>query len=735
MLRHIRRVGPVWLSLLLLLPALPLRAQDAIPEDPVAFHRWVVDSRIGMALPHIPGQADTPEGRLPYKGAAEDFHVVILYAGGYAGEWSKYHQDPAVARAAMTMLDDFSTLWNDPEWRAAQNMGIGLQFITQAYALATYLWKETGAMPAEKIARWTETARSLADASIADNTGALSADYANPEFYMLGGLATVARLTGEEKYRAEAAECLQRYTDDFYPGGGMSYFLDSNPQIGYQGMITLGTAVYLEMTGDPRAREMLQGIAHYYAQSLHPLGFQPPYESPVLKQNWDYPFFNATAVRLAAMLGEDAQASWMADVCEQRYREGLQGKWPSFLQAQHKGAYWHNYHAGFYSVFALRYWKEVERQPVAGRRVEEDLNHRGGRVVWDNFAGFFTTRPFSTTRAGCAVMDPAEPFVPLDAALAMALPEARETRPSGARTTPYWLVLNERHPWQTLTSVPGRIQAMTQGNRLVRPYWADEPWIEGELREGADHGSWRAVETWAVLPNLLVGLVHMRALSDGGTPGEDWARIRFLLYPQNRQFDSALDGTPEAPRMTGSYGRLGYMLQRLEGADWELEVVDGAEQPPLVDMGAPKQTLFSLQQPALVKQTLPWKVNEAVTLACAWAPADSPALRGIAARMVHPRLAALAVRDTDQHAWLLVANQSLRFNTLKFTPEPDWQVATRRGNATFQPSPLDGVARVGLVGEAHAIVEVTAAQGQLPPAEELLGRLAITGGRGLPSTP
>ncbi|MHB9023204.1 MAG: hypothetical protein ACYC7E_03390 [Armatimonadota bacterium] len=727
----------ILLYLLLLPTALPGFTQGTIPQDPLAFHRWLVDSRIALAHGRAPLTAATPEERLPYKGCAEDFHIVILYACGYGGEWSRYHHDPDLVRRSTILLDDYSSLYANTEWRGKHSTGLDPQFTLHAYALAVFLWKETNAMPKEKIIRWTATARALADNAIALNTGFMSGDYANPELYMLSGLATVAKLTGEDRYRAEAAECLRRYADDFYPDGGMSYFMDSNPQLGYQGMVTLGAAIYDEMTGDPLAKEMLARIARYYCQALHPLGFQPPYESPVLKQNWNYPFFCPSAVRLAALLSDDAEASWMAGVVEQRYREGLQENWPTFLREKHKGAYWHNYQAAKYSVFVLRYWKAVPTKPIAARRVEADSNHRGGRVVWDTFAGFFTTRPFSPTRAGCAVMDPAEPFVPLNAALAMALPEALETRKSGARTTPVWLVLNDRRPYQSLTSLPGKIQAMTQGNRLTQPYWADLPMVEGEAREGADYGCWRAVETWALLPNLLVGLIHMRALTDGGTAGADWARIRFILYPHNRQFTSTLTGTPAAPVMIGTYGLLDYALQRIDGADWELQVVDGATQPPIQQLAGntPKQEFFALKQPALVKQTIPWKQNDSVTLACAWAPAASKALNGVAARMVHPRVAALAVRDTDQHTWIVVSNQSRRFNSVKFTPARGWQVAVTRGNATFRPSPLDGVARIGMLGESHALIEITAPQGELPPAGVLLTRLALTGGRGLPETP
>ena len=81
----------------------------------------------------------------------------------------------------------------------------------------------------------------------------------------------------------------------------------------------------------------------------------------------------------------------MTEAVEARYREGLNNRWPSFFSTV-KGAYWQNFQAAKASVLALRYWKEVAPRPVSTRRVEADRNHRGARVVWDDFAAFFTTR-------------------------------------------------------------------------------------------------------------------------------------------------------------------------------------------------------------------------------------------------------------------------------------------------------------------------------------------------------
>jgi hypothetical protein len=296
---------------------------------------------------------------------------------------------------------------------------------------------------------------------------------------------------------------------------------------------------------------------------------------------------------------------------------------------------------------------------------------------------------------------------------------------------------NDRWPRQFLTDLPGKIQVMTQGNRLTQAYWSDPPCLEGEQREGADYGDWRSVETWAVLPNLLIGLIHLRALADGGTAGTDWARIRFVLYPQNRQFTSTIVQTPGGPVMAGAYGPLGFALKRLDGVDWEFQTIAGANEPPIQQLAGNvvKQEFCQPSQPALVKKTIPWKQNDSVTLACAWAPTASGALTSVAARMIHPRVAALAVRDTPQHAWIIVSNQSMRYDDIKYTPVRGWQVTIMRGNATISPSPVDGVARVGMLGETHIIIEVTATRGELPIPAEVLSRVALTGGRWLEATP
>jgi hypothetical protein len=712
-------------------------AQQRIPSDPLGFNRWLVVSRAEMALKGSNWAQTGPERILPIQGMhgmMDNGHVIMILAGAYTGPWSPLYQSPEVAQKAGRLLDAFADLYLDPDYahriaeRSANNGGYDKdeQFTLHSFSLAVFLWQEAGAFPKERIERWIKTVRVMAELALTENNTFLAGRYANPEFYGLSGLAVAAKLTGEDRYRQEARRWFERYPEAFYPGGGVAYFFDSNPEMGYQSMVVFGTAIYYDMTHDPAALAALKGMVNYYQESIHPLGFQPPYEAPSLKQHWIQPFFPPSSVRFLAVRTGDEHLSALADAVEARYREGLEGKWPSFMAERGQGgrAYNVNYHHAKMALWSLRDWRDIKSEPVPVRRVEADTSHRGGRVVWDNFAGFFTSRPFSDTRAGCMVLDPAEPFVPLHAALAMAYPESAQTRSGGRQS---WFFTNERWPHQQLTGGPG-IQVMTQANRLTAFYWDQYP-AQYEARDGgqvqeSDSGGWRTVETWAVLPNLLAGLVDMRATQDGGVAEADWARVRFVFYPNNRELATVTTEEDGQSIMSGSYGKLGFKLIRLAGDDWKFAVLEGGNRLPIqpVDNTAPNPVQG--KQPALVKQTVPWKISDSATLACAWSPTDSGMLDKVAARQVNASIAALAVPLSSKEAYLVVANHSLRATRVWLRPDKGWTATLHRDCGICTPSPFDEIARLGLSGESHIVYHLTSAAA-LPNATELLARLSV----------
>ena len=101
--------------------------------------------------------------------------------------------------------------------------------------------------------------------------------------YFLSGLAAAWKLTGQDRYRDEAAKAVRRYDAWLFDGGGVAYFLGSSPQHGYQQMVVKSVALYWDLTGDDYALTFLKRLAPYFPNVQHRSGLITDAEQPHLK--------------------------------------------------------------------------------------------------------------------------------------------------------------------------------------------------------------------------------------------------------------------------------------------------------------------------------------------------------------------------------------------------------------------------------------------------------------------
>ena len=699
-----------------------------IPTDPVAFYQWVVVDRARNSLERVQSSKDG----LIYGAAAEDANVAWIFACAYDGEgWSPLYHDPELLKGAFRLMDAITDVRLKEPWEKGQ--GHGPRFGLHSYANAVAFWKETGAVPPEKLQRWIECVRKSADFCIRyDARDMYVGNYANPEMYSLSGLAVAWQLTGEERYREEAAATLRRYEDDTFPDGGVSYFMEVNAETGYQHMVVKSVCRYYEITKDPYAKELLERYTDYFPLVWLPAGIHSPSEQPWLK-HYVTQYINPAVPDMLASFTGDGRNATIARVQAYRTAQQIAEQFPSFRQDA--GPYaWYNYHWTTYACLALRYHRDVEPKPLLDRWVGPDENLRGIRSRWGNWTAFATSRRASMTLTGCLIADPAEPFYPLQSGLLMFLCEYGEEkiRPRDA------FVIDSAHhvmnEWNPLhyRSVGEDGAILNVFSELSSPYWGVFAESNAE-RPYRNPGAWEYSQAWITWKNSLIGLIRMVALRDSDGPAEDcFVRLRPVFIPQNRELKIASHGGGIA----GSYGRLGFAMAPLgEAEGWQFGEIDNPSAPPFLKGG----TYYYAQprSPVLEKSGGTWKRGDTVALWTAYWDTEAPALDvtrpdQFQALLFNDRAAAIVVRESTTSAAVFVADLNRRWIQLQLDPGEGWQVELRHTKDVLPTFPGEPV-RFSLLGFQTAILHVKA-PGALTAAE-VAGRLRVTGGRWMPAEP
>jgi hypothetical protein len=529
--------------------------------------------------------------------------------------------------------------------------------------------------------------------------------------YYLSGLAAAWKITGDEKYKNEAALAIRRYDDWLYPGGGMAYFCQCEPQHGYQQMAVKSVALYWDLTGDDYALGMLKRLAPYFPNVQHRSGWIPDAEQPWIKHTFCNLLVPAVAALIAETTGDGANRA-AADIAVRVQAEIVDERKPSFGEAH---VNWYNFQLATYDAAALRLEeKHPLPAPVAlpEREVMVDQSFRGVRSHWDDFTAAVGTRQMNDSLAGAYLCDPKEPVAPLGAAVDGVYLEVLQKHRAAAGNRPAGygdrFACVEWDPTVTCTETDGlaAVSCMTQ---LCKTYWGSIPLRAGD-GEASQVSDWTSVQHWAVWRDYLIGFADLRCHADGGeAAGPDVARMRWRLEPVGRKL---VPGERTEAACAFTYGGLEVRLERL-GEQGGFHWGEGNDEP------APREAWYpTLEAPA------PWKRGFYAQMATVIHPAGSEGAVQVRA-LAHGAAAAMVEAD-GKKAYVWVVNLTPHFQQQLMTVPAGATVRTYKRNVELPAVPPGEPANACLLG-GEAEVWVVEAPGGLTP-ESLLG--AITAGKG-----
>ncbi|NQT17163.1 MAG: hypothetical protein HQ582_30700 [Planctomycetes bacterium] len=700
-------------------------AVDGVPTDPVEFCQWIITSRTRAAMQALRASEDGAK----YGFSHSDAYLAWIMASAYQGDgWSPFCRDTELRDLAFRLLDALTTARLQDAFPGGNHP---IVFGLHGYAFAVLRWKETGAAPPEKLDRWVEGVRKSAEYAIRYTArGQYVGDYANPEMYYLSGLAAAWKLTGEPRYREEAATALRRYRDDTFPDGGVAYFRGTNAKVGYQHMVVKAVCLYYELTGDAYAKELLDCYARYFPMVYHRAGVFSPSEHPWLK-HYVGEWVNPAVPDMIASLTGDGRNETVARIAAHRAAEAEASAFPSFMSDPDKRVRaWYNFHHVTFACAAVRLHKEVEPEPLADRWVGPDENVRGIRGRWDDWMAVVTSRRGSVTLPGCLIADPAEPHYPLDSGLLFFACEYGGKpiqKPDGFQIDRAQHIMSQWEPVHHRTlGRDGAVVSVWSGLRT--PYWGHLPTSTAEDSQ-ADPGAWEYIQAWITWKNSLIGLIRMDALRDPPEPEKPgYVRIRPVFIPQNRE----LAASEQNGGLSGSYGRLQFLLRPLaENEGWQFAEIDNWSISQFLSIHGGTYVYVHPKSPVYQKTNETWQRGDKALLYAAFWDQRDPAIRAddpeaFQAVMLKDRAGAVVIRRSKTSAVVFAVALSRRWVQLQLDTGPDWSVDLRHGDdplPTFQGEPV----RFSLLGGQTAVLEIRSEQ-QLSAAD-VARSLHVTGGR------
>ncbi len=709
------------LAALLALPAsaqpLPKLPTDfgRCPRELVPFLQYVVQRRAAEALNRVRSEEADPKQVVLYQGAAEDANAAWIAAAAYKYDWSRFHKDPVLRQRAFVLLDALTRIKPDGNW---DDGGLGAQFMLHSFAWAVLSWLETGDVDAEHAAAWKAAVAKIADQTMKCQyygpyqPSALTGQYANPEMYYLSGLAAAWKITREEKYKEEAAKALRRYDDWLYPGGGMAYFVRSQPQHGYQHMVVKSVALYWDLTGDEHALDMLRRLAPYFPNVQHRSGWITDAEQPWLKHTfWNF-LVPAVGAMIAASTGDGANR-WAAEIAVKLQADNVDNLRTSFSQDTW---HWYNYHLTTYDVAALRLLEKhplPEPTPLPARRVFVDQSFQGVRSHWDDFTAAVGTRQMNDSLAGAYLTDPAENLAPLGAGVDGVYFEVLQNgREATGNRAADWAIKYRNVEWDptvSFTDLPG-FAAVSCLTSLCEPYWGDMPWLPGENRQ-AGVSPWTSLQHWAVWRDYLIGFGTLLCHQAAGNPdGRDVARVRWRLSPVGRNLE-VLEQTEAS--MKFRYGGLQVELTRLAEQGGFRFGSEDSETPP-------RAAWF----PTLAR-TAPWEIGDFVQVATVIHPAGAEGT--VRVKALTNGAAAVLLEPEGRKAFVWVVNLSRHWQQQLLDLPPGVSARVFKRNVELPPLPPGEPAHAGLLAGEGAVWVLESAQ--LMDAEVLLTGLRSGKGR------
>ena len=657
---------------ILTLTALPTDFAE-VPSDLVPFCRDIVQRRAAEGLNRVVHDEQSPKYGTVYGGQPEDANIAWLAAAAWRYDWSRFHHDEALQDEAFFLLDNLARIRADGRW---DDGGLNAYFGLQSFGWAVYEWLDNGCVDEPRAQVWRAAVKAAADdAMAAEHYNLYAGDYANPEFYYLAGLAAAWKVTGDERYRTEAALALHRYDDSIYDGGGVSYFRHNPPEHGYQQMVSKGVVLYYLLTGDDYAKQWLDKLKGYFPLVQTRSGLVTDNEVPHLKHGIYAPVNPAVPMALACLTG-DGRNRTVADTACRLRADNVRETMPSYLE---KNPNWYNYHHTTYAAMALRVLDQYplpDPAPLEPREILVDAGFRGVRSHWDDFTAAVGTRRTADTVAGAYLADEAEPMWPLGAAVDGVRFEILEGERgpdanAGDRARASKRVI-EWDPTLDHVTRP-EFKAVSVLSRLCSPYWGDFPWQPGERWRLDEFAGWTTLQHWAVWRDHLVGLGALRCQVAGGNPDtDDQARVLYQLTPVGRPDDR---GAPRGDSWTVAYGGLALTMVKLGdqgGFEFDVET----------DRPAPQ----AAWAPQVVRQA-PWAVGDYLELATDIAPASSDGV--VFFQALNECGAALCVEPSRTSAWLWIANLTRHFRQQFVTLPAGCRATVYKRDIELPPPPAE----------------------------------------------
>lgn len=321
--------------------------------------------------------------------------------------------------------------------------------------------------------------------------------YPNMDAYYALLMALCYKVTGNETARKDAERFIRLLDEAQFEDGAWTYIGFANECGIYHAVDLMAMVRAADLLDDDNAWRQLRKSIPYYPMTLTPDGIQEYHTDLWWKHPWTEQ--HAFAPDIISSLFHDGQNRHFADLS----REHTLAHLHETLVAEERGP---ANAAGFFTVTAARYWRDVTPEAPPAVRLFHDRNIDGPRAHLANWSWAATSRFACDTLVGATAR--ARPNEPLCALMAVT-PEIA-----------YRLEGREEYGNQrwALAMVPPGVRGETQIDETsqtahytasyrmtaCRAFWNFEPHPH----------LWQCTQQWTMGPSSMVGRIEVRSLED-----------------------------------------------------------------------------------------------------------------------------------------------------------------------------------------------------------------------------
>jgi len=363
--------------------------------------------------------------------------------------------------------------------------------------------------------------------------GSSAYSYPNQDVFHLYEMALAHEFWGDDKYRADVLATLEGLEAHLLPHGGLNYIGPETEIPTYHDLNVVWIARYYALTGDDRAKKLLEVTTPYYPSVSSNEGRPEYYTDCWWKHYWGDG--KAAGPEIIAGITGDAHNKWLANRLLERTGPG----------------------SAYYPIYAGMFYRDdVPEEPLVDNWLVHDENIGGPRGRFGNW--HFAGVPGGGARdtfVGAMICDGAG-SQPLKGALLAATIEVGQ--PPDARGRNRDLTISGSDD-VTDSVILGDVAALGARYTIRRPYINS---VEG--RE-VPPTPWQGTQVWLLAKHGLVGLLEVEATEELTVPHLG-AEVR--LGP----------GLPVEQTANGSY-RVGPLVTRILATSFP-EVSAGKARPP-----------------------------------------------------------------------------------------------------------------------------------------------------------